>query len=326
MLIFRRSLSTASTFQNILVSRPRSSVALLTLNRPKQLNALSTPLFHELNQALVQANDDKDISAVVLTGSEKAFAGPSSSPVTGYIMTFTTFTAGADIKEMQSKTFADVYSNDFLASWTAMRAIRKPIIAACVLPYLSPQVSDPTSSFINATVSAVQLIVLPENQPLPSSGPLTFSRCDIILASPTAKFGLPEITLGVIPGGGGTQRLAGIVGKSRAMELVLTGRQFDADEAERWGVVSRVVRTEKKDGDEHLPVVQEALDMASKIAGFGQLATQAAKEAVNAALDLPLSEGLRLERRIFHSLFATNDQKEGMSAFAEKRKPTFTNS
>ncbi|CAG7847591.1 Probable enoyl-CoA hydratase [Serendipita indica DSM 11827] len=295
MLIFRRSLSTASTFQNILVSRPRSSVALLTLNRPKQLNALSTPLFHELNQALVQANDDKDISAVVLTGSEKAFAGPSSSPVTGYIMTFTTFTAGADIKEMQSKTFADVYSNDFLASWTAMRAIRKPIIAA---------------------VSGYAL----------GGGAELALMCDIILASPTAKFGLPEITLGVIPGGGGTQRLAGIVGKSRAMELVLTGRQFDADEAERWGVVSRVVRTEKKDGDEHLPVVQEALDMASKIAGFGQLATQAAKEAVNAALDLPLSEGLRLERRIFHSLFATNDQKEGMSAFAEKRKPTFTNS
>lgn len=252
-------------------------MALLTLNRPKQLNALSTPLFHELNQALVQANDDKDISAVVLTGSEKAFA------------------AGADIKEMQSKTFADVYSNDFLASWTAMRAIRKPIIAA---------------------VSGYAL----------GGGAELALMCDIILASPTAKFGLPEITLGVIPGGGGTQRLAGIVGKSRAMELVLTGRQFDADEAERWGVVSRVVRTEKKDGDEHLPVVQEALDMASKIAGFGQLATQAAKEAVNAALDLPLSEGLRLERRIFHSLFATNDQKEGMSAFAEKRKPTFTNS
>ncbi|KAG8838263.1 hypothetical protein FRC18_005467 [Serendipita sp. 400] len=306
-----------ANYQNILVTRPRPAVTLVTLNRPKALNALSSPLFNELNQALALADQDKDVSAVVLTGSEKAFA------------------AGADIKEMQSKTFADVYSKDFLANWTALRSVRKPIIAA---------------------VSGYAL----------GGGAELALMCDIILASPTARFGLPEITLGVIPGGGGTQRLAGIVGKSRTMELVLTGRHFDAEEAERWGVASRVVRTEKKEGDEHLPVVQEALDMASKIASFGQLAVQAGKESVNAgtsntssylrkaklivtlALDLPLSEGLRLERRLFHSLFATNDQKEGkhrhyvgyfmmermtidvvssgMSAFAEKRKADFTNS
>ncbi|PVF94516.1 putative enoyl-CoA hydratase precursor, mitochondrial [Serendipita vermifera] len=273
----RPSKSLANAFQHILVSNPRPAVRLLTLNRPKALNALSTPLFNELNQALLNADQDKDVSAVVLTGSEKAFA------------------AGADIKEMQSKSFSEVYSTDFLASWTSIRQVRKPIIAA---------------------VSGYAL----------GGGAELALMCDIILASPTAKFGLPEITLGVIPGGGGTQRLAGIVGKSRAMELVLTGRQFDAEEAERWGVASRIVRTEKKEGDEHLPVVQEALDMASKIAGFGQLSVQAGKEAVNAALDLPLSEGLRLERRLFHSLFATNDQKEGMSAFAEKRKANFTHS
>jgi len=264
-----------SAFQHILVSSPRPSVALVTLNRPKALNALSTPLFKELNHALTLADDDKDISALVLTGSEKAFA------------------AGADIKEMQSKSFAEVYSTDFLANWAAIRSLRKPVIAA---------------------VSGYAL----------GGGAELALMCDIILASPTAKFGFPEITLGVIPGGGGTQRLTGIVGKSRAMELVLTGRMFDAEEAEKWGVASRVVRTEKVDGDEHLPVVKEALDLASKIAGFGQLATQAGKEAVNAALDLPLSEGLRLERRLFHGLFATNDQKEGMTAFAEKRKANFT--
>ncbi|KDQ57698.1 hypothetical protein JAAARDRAFT_130404 [Jaapia argillacea MUCL 33604] len=258
-------------YANILISRPDPSVALITLNRPKALNALSSPLFIELNEALAEADQDDAIGAVVLTGSEKAFA------------------AGADIKEMKDKEYSDVFKNKFLENWALMTNIRKPIIAA---------------------VSGYAL----------GGGCELALMCDIILASPTAVFGQPEINLGVIPGGGGTQRLAHAIGKSRTMELVLTGRNFSAIEAEKWGVVSRIV------GEGEGQVVKEAIDMAKVIASKGKVAVQAGKETVNAAYELSLAEGLRFERRIFHGLFATKDQKEGMSAFAEKRKPTWTHS
>jgi enoyl-CoA hydratase len=264
-------MSGTGTNSYILTSRPDPSVALLTLNRPKALNALSSPLFEELNKALLEADNDQSIGAIVLTGSEKAFA------------------AGADIKEMKDKEYSDAYKNNFLESWTNLTKIRKPIIAA---------------------VSGYAL----------GGGCELALMCDIILASPTAKFGQPEINLGVIPGGGGSQRLTRIIGKSRTMELVLTGRNFSAAEAEKWGVVSKVV------GEGEGKVVEEAIEMAKLIASKGQVAVQAGKEVVNAAYELNLAEGLRFERRIFHGLFATKDQKEGMGAFAEKRKPNFTHS
>ncbi|KAK2467844.1 hypothetical protein APHAL10511_000139 [Amanita phalloides] len=263
------STSTAS-YDYILTSRPDPAVTLITLNRPKALNALSSPLFKELNQALSDADNDHSVGAIVLTGSGKAFA------------------AGADIKEMKDKDFADVYKNNFLEEWTRLSRIRKPIIAA-VNGY--------------ALGGGCELALM----------------CDIILASSTAKFGQPEINLGVIPGGGGSQRLAHIIGKSRTMELVLTGRMITAQDADKWGLVSRVVEGEGE-------VVKEAVAMAKEIASKSQVATQAAKEVVNVAYELSLAEGLRFERRIFHSLFATKDQKEGMSAFAEKRSPNFTHS
>jgi len=261
----------SSQYNHILASRPEPSVALITLNRPKALNALSSPLFAELNQALREADDDASVGAVVLTGSEKAFA------------------AGADIKEMKDKEFADVYKSRFLEDWADMTRIRKPIIAA---------------------VSGYAL----------GGGCELALMCDIILASPTAKFGQPEINLGVIPGGGGSQRLAHLVGKSRAMEMVLTGRVISAQEAEQWGMISRVV------GEGEGEVVKEAITIAKGIASKSQITVQAGKEVVNAAYELTLAEGLRFERRIFHGLFATKDQKEGMAAFAEKRKPNFTHS
>ncbi|KIJ43008.1 hypothetical protein M422DRAFT_170455 [Sphaerobolus stellatus SS14] len=263
-------MSSQSTYNFILTSRPEPNVSLITLNRPKALNALSTPLMLEINKALDEAENDADIGAIVLTGSERAFA------------------AGADIKEMKDKQFAEVYTSDFLQNWTRITQVRKPIIAA---------------------VSGYAL----------GGGCELAMACDIILASPTAVFGQPEINLGIIPGAGGTQRLTHAIGKSRAMEIVLTGRNFSAKEAEAWGLVSRVV------GEGEGEVVKEALKMASTIASKGRISVQAAKEAVNSAYELPLGEGLRLERRLFHPLFATNDQKEGMGAFAEKRKANFTN-
>jgi len=258
-------------YEYILTSRPAEGVALIQLNRPKALNALCSPLFAELNKALEEFDEDEQVGAIVITGSERAFA------------------AGADIKEMKDKTYLEVYKNRFLKNWSDMTGTRKPIIAA---------------------VSGYAL----------GGGCELALMCDIILASPTAVFGQPEINLGVIPGGGGTQRLARTIGKSRTMELCLTGRNFSAAEAESWGMVSKVV--DEGNGK----VVDEAVKMAGVIAGKGRLAVQAAKEAVNDAYESTMAEGLKSERRLFHGLFATNDQKEGMTAFAEKRKANFTHS
>lgn len=263
----------------IQASTPAEGVRLLALNRPKALNALSSQLFHELNDAAAKADDDAGISAIVITGSEKAFA------------------AGADIKEMKDMTFGEAYKRNFLGHWSNLTQVRKPLIAA---------------------VNGYAL----------GGGAELAMMTDIVLASPTAVFGQPEINLGVIPGAGGTQRLTRAVGKSRAMEIVLTGRNITADEAEAAGLVSRVVR----EGS----VVDEAIGVASRIHKKSQVAVQAAKEAVNggtllaaplthSAYNLSLTEGLHLERRLFQSLFSTHDQKEGMNAFAEKRKPSFKN-
>ncbi|EPQ26182.1 uncharacterized protein PFL1_06389 [Pseudozyma flocculosa PF-1] len=256
------------SYENILVSQPASGVTLITLNRPKALNALNSALFRELNDATEAADADPSVSAIVLTGSEKAFA------------------AGADIKEMKDVEYAHAYKTNFLGHWTKLTTIKKPIIAA-------------VSGF--ALGGGCELAMM----------------CDIILAAPTAQFGQPEINLGVIPGAGGTQRLTKAVGKSVAMEMNLTGRFIGADEAAQRGLVSRVV-TEGS-------VVDEAVKVGSIIAKKSQIAIQAAKEGVNASFELSLQEGTRFERRLFHSLFATKDQKEGMAAFAEKRKPSFKN-
>ncbi|KAL4080162.1 ClpP/crotonase-like domain-containing protein [Scleroderma yunnanense] len=269
---FTRSFSASASmrYENVLVSRPDPAVALITLNRPKALNALNAAHFNDISMALKEADEDPAIGAMVITGSDKAFA------------------AGADIKEMKDKTFSEVYMTNFLSNWEVICKLRKPVIAA---------------------VSGYAL-----------GGGLELAlQADILLAAPSAKLGQPEINLGVIPGGGGTQRLAHLIGKSRAMEMILTGRIVDAEEAERWGLVNRVVRDESG-------VVEAAIKMAQDIAGKGRVAVAAGKEAVNAAFELSLAEGLRLERRLFHSLFATNDQKEGMVAFAEKRKPEWTHS
>ncbi|OCH87173.1 enoyl-CoA hydratase [Obba rivulosa] len=265
-----RAMST-SQYEYILTSRPADGVALITLNRPKALNALCTPLFDELNKALSDFDADDSVRAMVLTGSDRAFA------------------AGADIKEMKDKEYAEVYKGKFLESWTLLSSLRKPIIAA---------------------VSGYAL----------GGGCELALMCDIILASPTAVFGQPEINIGVIPGGGGTQRLARVIGKSRTMELTLTGRNFSAAEAAVWGLVSRVV------GPGQGEVITQAVDMASIIASKSAIAVQAGKEAVNVAYESTLNEGLRFERRLFHSLFATKDQKEGMAAFVEKRAPNWTHS
>jgi enoyl-CoA hydratase len=247
----------------------RGTVALITLNRPMALNALNSTIMAELTAALAAYDRDDAVAAVVLTGSEKAFA------------------AGADIKEMQSITFVEAYLGDFISGWDAVSGFRKPLIAA-------------VSGF--ALGGGCELAMM----------------CDFIIAADTAKFGQPEITLGVIPGLGGSQRLTRAVGKAKAMDLVLTGRMMDAAEAERAGLVSRVVEPEK--------LIDEAVTAAQKIATFPRAAVLMAKEAVNRSFETTLVEGLRFERRMFHSLFATADQKEGMAAFVEKRKPSFSNS
>lgn len=267
-------------YENILTARPEPGVALVTLNRPKALNALNSALVAELNEALRLIDADREIGAIVLTGSERAFA------------------AGADIKEMKDKSFAEVYTGQFLADWQEITSVRKPIIAA---------------------VSGYAL----------GGGCELALMADILLAAPNAQFGQPEVNIGTITGGGGSQRLARAVGKSRAMELTLTGRTWSAHDAVAWGMASRVVEAEAgpgATGGDVPPVVREAVALARDIAAKGQVAVQAQKEAVNAAFEQGLSEGLRTERRLFHLTFATADQKEGMAAFAEKRKAKFTNS
>jgi len=255
-------------YENIIVDT-KGHVGLITLNRPKALNALSNGLVSELGQALDAFEADEDIGAIVITGSEKAFA------------------AGADIKEMASKSFTDCYLQDFITSgWEAVTKVRKPVIAA---------------------VAGFAL----------GGGCEVAMMCDFILAGDNAKFGQPEITLGIIPGAGGTQRLTRAVGKAKAMEMVLTGRLIDAAEAERSGLVSRVVPVAE--------LLDEALKVAERIASMGRVAVLAAKESVNRSYETTLAEGVHFERRLFHALFATEDQKEGMAAFAEKRQPNFKN-
>ncbi|ORY26326.1 ClpP/crotonase-like domain-containing protein [Naematelia encephala] len=255
--------------QLVLPSRSSTGkVAILTLNRPKALNALSSPLFAQLNQELEKADSDDEVRAIVVTGGEKVFA------------------AGADIKEMKDKEFSEVYKADFLGDWSNITKIRKPIIGA-VAGY--------------ALGGGCELALM----------------TDILICTPNATFSQPEITLGIIPGGGGTQRLAGLIGKARAMDLVLTGRRISGTEAAQWGIASRVV-------EEGESVVEAAVKVGETIAGFGRIAVQAGKEAVNAGLELPLEQGLKAERRLFQQLFATQDQKEGMAAFAEKRKAAWT--
>ncbi|WPZ35355.1 enoyl-CoA hydratase [Thalassobaculum sp. OXR-137] len=255
-------------YENIL-TETRGNVALITLNRPKALNALSSPLMAELGKALLEADANAEIGCIVVTGSEKAFA------------------AGADIKEMQSKEFADAYVEDFITSgWETILRVRKPVIAA-VAGY--------------ALGGGCELAMM----------------CDFIIAADSAKFGQPEINLGVIPGAGGSQRLTRFVGKSKAMDMVLTGRNMDAQEAERSGLVSRIVPA--------ADLLDEAMKVAGRIADLSLPSVMMAKEAVNRSYETTLSEGVRFERRLFHSLFATEDQKEGMAAFVEKRQPVFKN-
>ncbi|MFN6999954.1 enoyl-CoA hydratase [Elioraea tepidiphila] len=254
-------------YEMILVET-RGAVGLITLNRPKALNALCDQLMVELGSALRAFDADEAVGAIVLTGSEKAFA------------------AGADIKEMKDKAFIDVVADDFIGNrWETVLTIRKPVIAA-------------VAGF--ALGGGCELAMM----------------CDFILAADTAKFGQPEINLGVIPGAGGTQRLTRAVGKSKAMEMILTGRMMDAEEAERAGLVSRIVPA--------TALVEEAVKVAERIAGLSRPAVAMAKDAVNRAFETTLSEGVRFERRLFQSCFALADQKEGMTAFAEKRKAVFS--
>lgn len=256
------------SFETILVDE-RGAVAVITLNRPRALNALNAQLMDELTEALSGIEANEAIGCTVLTGSEKAFA------------------AGADIKEMQSKDYVDVFTEDFItANWESASRCRKPIIAA-VAGY--------------ALGGGCELAMM----------------CDFIIAGENARFGQPEIQLGVMPGAGGTQRLTRFVGKSKAMEMCLTGRMMDAEEAERSGLVSRIVPTEE--------LLDEAIEVATKIAEMSRPATMILKESVNRSYEVPLSEGIRFERRVFHSLFAFDDQTEGMAAFAEKRSPQFKN-
>jgi enoyl-CoA hydratase len=254
------------SYANILVET-RGRVGLITLNRPKALNALNDALMDELGDALAKFDADENIGCVMITGSDKAFA------------------AGADIGAMKDWSYMDVYKSEYITrNWERIRSVRKPVIAA-VAGY--------------ALGGGCELSMM----------------CDFTIAAETAKFGQPEIKLGVIPGAGGTQRLPRAVGKAKAMDLILTARMMDAAEAERAGLVSRVVPADK--------LLDEALAAANQICEYSLPAVMAAKESVNRAYESTLNEGILFERRVFHSLFATEDQKEGMSAFVEKRKPKF---
>ncbi|MET8871980.1 enoyl-CoA hydratase [Nocardia sp. NPDC004604] len=254
-------------FETILLER-KGRVGWITLNRPKALNALNAQVLDDVIAALDELEHDDAIGAIVITGSERAFA------------------AGADIKEMQPKSYMDMFMNDYFARWDRLAQFRKPTIAA-VAGY--------------ALGGGCELAMI----------------CDILLAADNAKFGQPEIKLGVIPGIGGSQRLTRAIGKAKAMDLVLTGRNMDAEEAERAGLVSRIVPAAE--------LLDTALEVAETIASMSLPVTMIAKEAVNRSFETTLSEGLRFERRVFHSLFAIEDQKEGMAAFVDKRPAKFTN-
>jgi len=255
------------SYQTLIVESPSPGVTLVRLNRPEALNALNSTLLTELSAALDAAEADESVRCLVLTGSEKAFA------------------AGADIKEMSDKTYAQMFMlNFFTSAARRVETFRKPIIAA---------------------VAGYAL----------GGGCALAMMCDFIIAAETAKFGQPEINLGVAPGIGGTQRLTRFVGKAKAMDMILTARMMDAAEAERSGLVSRVVPADK--------LMEEALAAAAKIASLSPLAVMMNKELVEAAYETTLTTGVALERRLFHSLFAFEDQKEGMAAFVEKRKPDF---
>ena len=257
------------SYQLIQVQTQAEKVGIITLNRPKQLNALNAELMVELGTALKAFDADPQIGCIILTGNEKAFA------------------AGADIGAMATYTYADVYKNDYITSeWETLRSIRKPVIAA---------------------VAGFAL----------GGGCEVAMMCDFIIAADNARFGQPEIKLGIIPGAGGTQRLPRAIGKAKAMDLALTGRMMNADEAERSGLVSRVVPLDK--------LMDEALSAALSICDYSQIAVMSAKESVNRAFESSLSDGIMFERRMFHALFATEDQKEGMDAFVNKRKAVFKN-
>jgi len=257
------------SYENIEVRTEAGKVGIITLNRPKALNALNDALMTELGAALKAFDADDAIGCMIITGSERAFA------------------AGADIAAMAKYSFIDTYKGDYITrNWETIRSIRKPVIAA-------------VSGF--ALGGGCELAMM----------------CDFIIAADTAKFGQPEIKIGVIPGAGGTQRLPRAVGKSKAMDMALTARMMDAQEAERAGLVSRVVPYDK--------MMDEALGAALIIAGYSQIAVMAAKESVNRAFEGGLSDGVMFERRLFHALFATQDQKEGMDAFLSKRQPDFKN-
>ena len=256
-----------TTYQTLLVDTAEG-VTLIRLNRPEALNAFNNQLMDDLTAALAVAEAEAGVGCIVITGSDKAFA------------------AGADIKEMASKSYAEVYGEDFITrNWEAVTRCRKPVIAA-------------VAGF--ALGGGCELAMM----------------CDFIIAADNAKFGQPEINLGVSPGAGGTQRLTRFIGKAKAMDMILTGRMMDATEAERCALVSRVVPL--------ADLIETAMTAAKKIAALSPNAVKLTKEMVNAAYETPLSQGVMLERRLFHSLFAFEDQKEGMAAFVEKRKPVFT--
>ena len=253
-------------YETLLVEQ-RGEVLLITLNRPEALNALNRKLMDEMTAVLDKSEVDDSVGVVVITGSAKAFA------------------AGADIKEMQSRSYMDVYKEDFItANWERVTRCRKPVIAA-------------VAGF--ALGGGCELAMM----------------CDFIIAADSAKFGQPEINLGVMPGAGGSQRLTRFVGKSKSMDMNLTGRMMDAVEAERSGLVSRVVPAAE--------LIDKAIEIANVIAAKSRPSVMMTKESVNRSYEVTLSEGVRFERRVFHSLFATEDQKEGMNAFVEKRKPNF---
>ncbi len=255
------------SYENIIVET-RGKVGLIRLNRPQALNALNRALIHDLTRALDAFEADAAIGCMVITGSDKAFA------------------AGADIKEMADKTFAEAFLGDFAANWDRAATVRKPLIAA---------------------VAGFAL----------GGGCELAMQCDLIIAADNAKFGQPEIKLGVIPGIGGTQRFTRAVGKAKAMDIMLTGRMMDVEEAERAGLVARIVPLAS--------LLDEAVKVAETIAAMSLPSVLAAKEAINRAFETSLAEGVRFERRLFHSLFATADQKEGMAAFIAKRPPKFEN-